>query len=208
MGFFDKLRKRILGKKKEPLPEIMEPEEPEPEIPSVSNEELKEQLDRMEGRIDKADVSVEEVTKPIISEIRQHDTNEQNRLNRLHSVVTASKDTILERLSELGQNWSRLETTKSDQSVSMAKKLFDKLTPKEKVLFNVLIGTGALSYEEIADKLGITPITTKNMINTLFKNKEKRELFEKNVDSSRKAKLSLSEKAEKEILERRPTKET
>ena len=65
--------------------------------------------------------------------------------------------------------------SKSDWRVE----LFGKLTPREQSLFRACFGSGLITYEELADRLGIAAVSAKNMVNRLFQSADKRKLFRK-----------------------------
>ena len=52
-----------------------------------------------------------------------------------------------------------------------------KLTPQEKNLFKLCFQNGLITYEDLAERLGISLITTRGIVNRLFQDVDKRRLF-------------------------------
>lgn len=95
---------------------------------------------------------------------------------------------VVDRVDTLKNNWYE--------------EVFLKLTPREKSIFNACFNSGLITYEELAERLHISPTTVKNKINQLLQDADKRRLFHKEHINGI-AKIRVAKKTENKILYRR-----
>jgi len=79
------------------------------------------------------------------------------------------------------------------------KEIFGRLTPREKSIFHACFGRGLITYDELAERLHISPTTVKNKINQLLQDTDKCRLFHKeHIDGV--ARIKVTDKTENKIL--------
>jgi hypothetical protein len=80
------------------------------------------------------------------------------------------------------------------------------LSPQERRLFELCFQSGPLTYRGLGEHLGVSPVSAKNLVNRIFLDKDKRDLFRKErVDGI--ARVSISTAVEREILKGRDSSE-
>ena len=114
------------------------------------------------------------------------------------------KEVILERIDSLKRaSTGSTRSTESDESVGskddLHNKFLQRLTPREQSLLKVCFGTGLITYKEVAQRLGITPTSAKNIVNRIFQNTDKRRFFRKTCTSGI-ARIGVDKMLEKRIL--------
>ena len=92
---------------------------------------------------------------------------------------------MVDRVEPLNKNWYE--------------EIFGKLTPREKSIFNACFGSGLITYDELAERLNISPTTVKNKINQLLQDADKRRLFHKEHINGI-AKIKVPDKTENRIM--------
>ena len=92
---------------------------------------------------------------------------------------------VVDRVEPLKKNWYE--------------EIFGRLTPREKSIFNACFGSGLITYDELAERLHISPTTVKNKINQLLRDTDKCRLFHKeHIDGV--ARIKVTDKTENKIL--------
>jgi len=80
------------------------------------------------------------------------------------------------------------------------------LSPQEKRLFELCFRSGPHTYRGLGEHLGVSPISAKNLVNRIFLDKDKRDLFRKEKVEGI-ARVSISTAVEREILKGRDSSE-
>ena len=111
------------------------------------------------------------------------------------------KEVILERIDSMKR--ASTGSTRSPESVrskdDLHNEFMKKLTPREQSLLRVCFGSGLITYKEVAQRLGITPTSAKNIVNRIFQNTDKRRFFRKTCISGV-ARIGVDKMLEKKIL--------
>ena len=92
---------------------------------------------------------------------------------------------VVDRVEPLKKNWYE--------------EIFGRLTPREKSIFHACFGSGLITYDELAERLHISPTTVKNKINQLLRDTDKCRLFHKeHIDGV--ARIKVTNRTENRIL--------
>ena len=96
-----------------------------------------------------------------------------------------------------------IESTQSASNIQSGKEwtkdIFQKLTYQEQKLFKACFSSGLVTYQELAERLGIAPTSAKNLVNRLFAHPDKRRLFKKELLHGI-ARIGVAEPVERKIL--------
>ncbi len=95
----------------------------------------------------------------------------------LSPLLIGIKESVLEIMSS---SWKQHSTDRAGQVLPKGNWVMDtleKLTPQEKKLFKLCFQNGLITYEDLAERLGISLITTRGIVNRLFQDVDKRRLF-------------------------------
>ena len=91
------------------------------------------------------------------------------------------KEVVLERIDSLKQapTGSNESTESVESKGNLHNEFLQRLTPREQTLLKVCFESGLITYKEVAQRLGITPTSAKNIVNRIFQNTDKRRFFRK-----------------------------
>ena len=133
-------------------------------------ESMKSSLSRIESRL----IEVHGDTGTLIKRVPQN----------LAPLLLEIKARVLERIGSLGNESVRsCGSSGSKEPVpadgDQIEHILHKLTLQEQRLFHICFQSGLVTYREVAEKLGISPVSAKNIVNRLFQNGQKSRLFEK-----------------------------
>jgi len=108
----------------------------------------------------------------------------------LSSLLTELKEIVLQRLDSL-----KRQSTESTHSIESTQSASNIQSGKEwtKDIFQ------KLTYQELAERLGIAPTSAKNLVNRLFAHPDKRRLFKKELLHGI-ARIGVAEPVERKIL--------
>ena len=113
------------------------------------------------------------------------------------------KDVLLDRLASASQGPTRSSQARRSQTSPPGrlslKDAIAALTPTEQKVFRICFDGGLLTYRAIAERLDVAPTTAKNIVNRLFKDSDKRRLFQKRQVHGI-AQVTLNEEVQKQIL--------
>jgi len=157
-----------------------------------STESIQSALVRIEGKL---------------SEVHGHTGTLVKRVPENLAVVIAElKESVLARLDSLKklstESNESTQSVKSDTKSDWRVKLLGRLTPQERNLFKVCFTGGLITYKELAQRLNISPVSAKNLVNQLFKDPDKRRLFhKKHIHGA--AKIGVNPAVEQKILHKR-----
>ena len=90
----------------------------------------------------------------------------------------------------------------ANQSALNPTELVERLSPQEKRVFKLCFHSGPLTYKQLGNKLGISPISAKNLVNRIFHENGKRTLFRKEALGGT-VKVAVSHNVERQILKGR-----
>jgi hypothetical protein len=122
-------------------------------------------LGRVEGRL----IEVHENTNKLMERIPD------NLMDLLGEIRTL----VLERIESLKMAPTQSNQSRRLDSAVWLKESLGRLTCQERRLFQICFSSGLLSYRELSEQLDITPTSAKNIVNRLFKDNNKRKLFQK-----------------------------
>ncbi|MHC4104103.1 MAG: sigma factor-like helix-turn-helix DNA-binding protein [Planctomycetota bacterium] len=113
-----------------------------------------------------------------VSEIRGHTRELIERVpENLSPLLIGIKESVLEIMSS---SWKQQSAERAKPASPRGNWIMDtlqKLTPQEKKLFKLCFQNGLITYEDLAERLGISLITTRGIVNRLFQDVDKRRLF-------------------------------
>jgi len=113
-----------------------------------------------------------------VSEIRGNTKELIERVpENLSPLLIGIKESVLEIMSS---SWKQQSTERARPASLGGNWIMDtigKLTPQEKKLFKLCFQNGLITYEDMAERLGISLITTRGIVNRLFQDVDKRRLF-------------------------------
>ena len=113
-----------------------------------------------------------------VSEIRGNTKELIERVpENLSPLLIGIKESVLEIMSS---SWKQRSMERTGQTLPKGNWVMDtleKLTPQEKKLFKLCFQNGLITYEDLAERLGISLITTRGIVNRLFQDIDKRRLF-------------------------------
>lgn len=143
------------------------------------------------GRIEDRLVQVHSDTEKLVQRVPEN----------LSLLLAELKEVVLERIDSLKR--TSTESIESPGSVrskdDFRNEFTQKLTPREQNLLRVCFGSGLITYKEVAQHLGITPTSAKNIVNRIFQNTDKRRFFRK-TRSGGIARIGVDKTVEKGIL--------
>ena len=154
-----------------------------------STDTVKSALDRIERRL----TVVNDHTDRLLGRVPES----------LGSSLAEIKDALLERIAAANQGPTGSSREPRSQMPTPGrhglKDAIATLTPVEQKVFRLCFDGGLLTYREIAERLGVVPTTAKNIVNRLFKDGNKRQLFHKRQVHGI-AQVALNEEVQKQIL--------
>lgn len=147
----------------------------------------------------------------------QHDTSELLRRvpEDLTALIEQAKESILIRIDSLihsnGSNDSSDSLGTRDRasvvkpSPSSVRERLEQLTPRERSVFGICFHSGSLTYTELGEKLGLSPIAAKNVVNVILRHPSKIGLLTKMGDP-KEVRVGVTDDASREVLKHRKPK--
>jgi DNA-binding CsgD family transcriptional regulator len=128
----------------------------------------------------------------------------------LREVIEQAKDSILVRIDSMlhshGSDHSLTldaglvkPTAHSNRSeLSVAEQLW-RLTPRERAVFRICFESGFLTYRELGEKLGLSPVGAKNVVNALLRHPHKSGLLTK-AGTPKEVRVGVAQEVSAEVL--------
>lgn len=138
----------------------------------------------------------------------RHDTSELLRRvpEDLTALIEQAKESILIRIDSLihsnASNDSNhpVEPAKSkDASPKSVRERLEALTPRERSLFRTCFDSGFLTYQELGEKLGLSRIAAKNVVNAILRHPSKTGLLTKR-DELKEVRVGVAKEASDAVL--------
>jgi len=115
-----------------------------------------------------------------LSEIHCHTEELIRRVpENLSPLLVELRRILLEKINSSREKQSAQGNESILLKANQITKTIQKLTPQERKLFELCLRSGLITYQELADHLGVSLITARGIVNRAFQNIDKSKLFRK-----------------------------
>ena len=129
----------------------------------------------------------------------------------LVALIEQAKDSILVRIDSIlhsddpsASNRSQEQHASGDASPTSVRERLEQLTPRERSVFRTCFDSGFLTYEELGEKLGLSALAAKNVVNAILRHPYKVGLLTKR-GRPKEVRVGVAEDASAAVLRGRET---